>query len=387
MIPVDERFIQDTLVKLVQTDSSNPTLNEANAGEAEIGRLLTEMSTDLGLMVSLYEIEPGRSNVVATLPGAGDGRSLMLNGHMDTVGTDGMDDPLSARIENGRLYGRGAQDMKGSLAAMLGAAKALNNAGIVLAGDLHLAFVVDEETLSIGTADLVTHLRTDAAIVTEPTDLHLCRAHRGFIWYEVRTTGRAAHGSRYDEGIDAILHMGRFLARLETLGQELLKRPPHPLVGPPSLHASLISGGTEISVYAANCRLQVERRTSPGEEVDDATAELSAILNELAAADPVFKAQLRATFDRDPFEVGEAAAIVRALDAALGEIAGPGRPHTGASFWTDAALLAGAGIETALIGPVGAGLHSAEEWVELDSVFQLAAILAGTAVRYCGTAS
>jgi acetylornithine deacetylase len=226
MIAVDERYIRETLVELVQINSTNPTLHRDNAGEAAITARLAEMCTELGLAVSLYEVEPGRSNVVGTLPGAGRGRSLMFNGHTDTVGVDGMEDPFGARIADGRLYGRGAQDMKGSLAAMLGAAKALINAGIMLQGDLHLAFVVDEETHSIGTADLVRHLRTDAAIVTEPTDLHICRAHRGFIWYEVETFGRAAHGSRYDEGIDANMHMGRFLGRLERLGQELLARPP-----------------------------------------------------------------------------------------------------------------------------------------------------------------
>ena len=383
MIPVDERFIQDTLVKLVQTDSSNPTLNEANAGEAEIGRLLTEMSTDLGLMVSLYEIEPGRSNVVATLPGAGDGRSLMLNGHMDTVGTDGMDDPLSARIENGRLYGRGAQDMKGSLAAMLGAAKAIIDEDIALKGDLYLAFVVDEETQSIGTADLALQLQSDAAIVTEPTDLQVCRAHRGFIWYEVTTYGRAAHGSRYEEGIDAIMHMGRFLAELDKLEKELRRRPAYPLTGPPSLHASLIEGGREISVYPAQCNLLLERRTNPDETVKAATAELQAIIDHLSAEDPTFKAELRCTFDRDPFEVAEDAAIVQVLDAAAIRHLGESRPHMGATFWTDAALLAGAGMETVLLGPIGAGLHSDEEWVDLQSVFDLAQILAETAVEYC----
>lgn len=382
----DQNYTTAVLQQMVQTNSTNPTLDPNGAGEAEISALIAGFCADLGLEVTIYEVEPGRPNVVGTLKGSGSGPSLMLNGHMDTVGVDGMVDPFGAEIRDGRLYGRGAQDMKGSLAAMLGAAKGLIDGGVQLAGDLQLAFVVDEETVSIGTADLVEHLKTDAAIVTEPTDLNVCRAHRGFIWYDVTTFGRAAHGSRYDEGIDAIIHMGRFLAGLDTLEQELRRRWPHPLVGPPSLHASLIEGGSEVSVYPAKSVLTVERRTVPGEPVSAATAELQNILYHLSADDPSFRAELQATFDRDPFEIGPDAAIVQALDAAVSQNLGPQRPHAGATFWTDAAILASAGIETVLYGPIGGGLHSDEEWVDLQSVYDLAQILAETAVRYCGEA-
>jgi acetylornithine deacetylase len=382
----DQNYVTDVLQRLVQIDSTNPTLHLDNAGEAQIASFLASRCADLALEVALYEVDPGRMNVVGTLKGSGDGRSLMLNGHTDIVGVEGMSDPFGGEIREGRLYGRGSQDMKGSLAAMLGAAKAIIDNGIQLRGDLHLAFVVDEEMLSIGTADLVRCLQTDAAIVTEPTDLHVCRAHRGFIWYDVTTHGRAAHGSRYDEGIDAIMHMGRFLTGLDELEKELRRRPPYPLTGPPSIHASLIEGGTEISVYPAQCRLTLERRTVPGERVEAATAELQAIINTLSAVDPTFKAEVNATFDRDPFEVSEDAAIVQTLDAVVSRHVGAKQPHTGATFWTDAALLAAEGIETVLIGPSGAGLHSAVEWVDLQSVYDLSQILAETAVAYCGKA-
>ena len=380
----NQDYITGVLQDLVRINSTNPTLHRDNAGEEHIASYLASRCADIGLEVALYEVAEGRMNVVGTLAGSGEGPSLMLNGHMDTVGIDGMINPFGGEIIGGRLYGRGAQDMKGSLAAMLGVAKAIIDNGIDLRGDLHLAFVVDEETLSIGTADLVNYLQTDAAIVTEPTDMHVCRAHRGFIWYDVITHGRAAHGSRYDEGIDAIMHMGRVLAGLDEMEQELRQRPSHALVGPPSLHASLIEGGTEISVYPAECLLTLERRTQPGEPVSDVTAELQAILDRLSAADSSFRAELEATFDRDPFEIVADAAIVQTLDSVVGEHLGPQRPHTGATFWTDAAILAGAGIETVLFGPTGAGLHSAEEWVDLQSVYDMADILAKTAAAYCG---
>ena len=384
-VKTDRDYITQTLVDLVRINSINPGLSPDGAGEAEISDYVAEAIRALGMEVTTYEVEPGRVNVVGVLRGRGGGRSLLWNAHMDTVGVEGMTgDPFGAEIREGKLYGRGAQDMKGSLAAMIGAVKALRDAGVALKGDLILAAVADEELASIGSDDLVRHVRADGAIVTEPTDLTLCRAHRGFIWFDVETFGRAAHGSRFQEGIDANLRMGRFLARLDRLEQELRQRPPHPLVGPPSLHAAKIQGGTEISTYAAHCLLQIERRTVPGESVESATAELQAILDQLAAEDPTFKASLRPTFWRNPFEVESDAPIVRALESAMTACTGKKPVHSGQTFWTDAAIMADAGMETALIGPVGGGLHSAEEWVDLQSVMDLAQILAETALRYCG---
>lgn len=380
---IDQQFVIETLQRLVQINSTNPTLDGQNAGEAEIAGYIAETLDALGLDVNIQDAAPGRPNVIGILPGSGGGRSLMYNGHTDTVGTTGMIDPFSGVIRDGRLYGRGAQDMKASLAAMIGSAKALLDAGLTLPGSLLLAFVVDEEALSIGSEALVREFVTDAAIVTEPTNLTICRAHRGFIWYDVLTTGRAAHGSRYQEGIDAIMHMGRFLAQLDTLEQELLTRPAHELAGPPSLHASLIKGGTEISVYAAQCLLNIERRTIPGETLDACTMELQRMIDNLSAVDETFTASVQATISRKPFQIPADAAIVQALNAAVTGRMGVAPEHTGQTFWTDAAILAEAGIETTLIGPTGAGLHSAEEWVDLQSVFDLTHVLAQTAVNYC----
>jgi acetylornithine deacetylase len=310
----------------------------------------------------------------------------MLNGHMDTVGVTGMAAPFAATIHDGKLYGRGSQDMKGSLAAMLAVVKTLNDSGIALAGDLILTAVADEEYGSMGTEDIVRHYTADAAIVTEPTNLALVRAHRGFAWYTVETFGRAAHGSRYQDGVDAIMHMGRFLAALDQLEQEIRSRPAHELAGPPSLHASTIQGGTELSVYPATCRLEIERRTAPGESIAEITAEFQAIIDRLSAADPTFKATVTHFLDRAPFSVSADAPIVTILEQAAFQRLGSLPPHVGAPFWTDAALLAEAGIDTVLMGPTGAGLHSAEEWVDLRSVADLAAILTDTAITFCGQA-
>jgi acetylornithine deacetylase len=295
-----------------------------------------------------------------------------------------MEEPFSGAIRDGKLYGRGSQDMKGSLAAMIAAVKALVDAEISLAGDVLVTAVADEEHLSEGTEDIVKHYTANAAIVTEPTDMAICLAHRGFIWYEVETFGRAAHGSRYDEGIDANMRMGRFLARLDKLEQALRQRPPHPLTGPPSLHASIIQGGSEMSIYADHCLLKVERRTIPGELQPQATQDLQDIIDKLAKEDPTFKARVTPSFERLPLEVGADAEIVRVTEAALASRLGEPPVHVGATFWTDAALLAAAGMDVILLGPLGSGLHSAEEWVDLSSVVDLAHILAETAVSFCG---
>lgn len=380
---IDESYLTQTLVDLVRIDSSNPALTPGAPGEAAVGEAMAAAMRALGLEVAVYTLGPQRVNVVGVRRGRGGGRSLLWNGHLDTVGVQGMADPFAAEIRDGRLYGRGSQDMKGSLAAMLAAVKALNDAGVTLDGDLIVTGVADEEHASLGMEDLVRHYYADAAIVTEPTDLAICRAHRGFAWFRVEATGRAAHGSRYTEGVDAIMHMGRFLAELDQLEQALRARPAHPLAGPPSLHASTIQGGTELSVYPAHCVLEMERRTAPGETVEQATQELQAICDRLHAADPSVHLTVTPFLARGPFAIDQDAPIVQVVERHLAQRLGRTPAHVGASFWTDAALLAEAGIPTVILGPVGQGLHSAEEWVDLHSLADLASVLAATAVEFC----
>ena len=381
---IDEKYLTITTQELVRINSTNPSLSADGKGETEIIAYLEKQLRALGLDVVRSEIEPGRENVVGILKGSANGRSLLLNAHVDTVGVEGMTiDPFGGKLHEGRIYGRGAQDMKASAAAMLAVAKAICDAHTQLGGDLILTFVADEENLSLGTEALVKQFSADAAIVTEPTDMQICRAHRGFILFEVEVYGRAAHGSRYMDGIDANVRMGRFLVELEKLGQQVLAREPHPLAGPASLHAALVQGGTELFTYADKATATVEWRTIPGETVEGCQAELQAILDRLAEADPTFKAQVKATFWRYPFEIRRDASIVHMLDDALASRLGQSSDHIGQTFWTDAALLAEAGMETVLLGPGGFGLHSAEEWVDVQSVVDLAYVLAETAITYC----
>ncbi len=381
---IDRDYLFTTLADLIRINSINPTLAAGGPGEREISEYVAAALGALGLEVRRFEPEPGRISVAGTLAGSGGGRSLMFNAHYDTVGVEGMEEPFSAAVREGKMFGRGSYDMKGSLAAQMAAVKALVDSGRRLRGDLVIAAVADEEYGSIGTMDLIRQVRTSAAIVTEPTAGQICLAHKGYVWIEVETKGRAAHGSRFEQGIDANMRMGRFLAQLDHLERELRARKPHPLVGPPSLHAAMIHGGDGLSTYAASCKLRIERRTIPGESEAQVMGEVQAIVDRLSAEDPTFAATARSFFVRDPFEVARDASIVRALDRACQTALRREPGYMGDTPWMDAALLSAAGIETVVFGPAGGGAHAAVEWVEMESVADVAAVLAEVAAAYCG---
>lgn len=370
-----------TLLKdLVSIDSVNPTLVPGAAGEQAIARRLATELIELGLRVEVTDVAAGRPNVVGVLDGRARGRSLMFCGHIDTVGVAGMAAPFDPVERDGRLYGRGSQDMKGGVAAMIGAVRHLREAGGLAHGQVIVACVVDEEHSSIGADALVTKWRADAAVVTEPTDLSIAVAHKGFQWVEVETRGRAAHGSRPREGRDAIGRMGRVLAGLEATDRRLQGGRTHPLLGTASVHASLITGGRELSSYPDRCALQLERRTLPGEGDRAALDEVNAILAAARAADAEFEAEARQMFSRPPYEIDADHDLPRTLQAATAQV-GPQAPLGGMSFWTDAAVLAGAGIPSVLFGPGGAGLHSIEEYVIVRDVLACRDALAELARR------
>ena len=323
-----------------------------------------------GLEVHVEEAAPGRPNVVGVARGSGGGRSLVLNAHTDTVGLLEPDGGLAARVEDGRLYGRGSYDMKGSLAAVMAAGAECVSLG--MRGDVIVAAVVDEEAASVGTERLIEEWRADAAIVAEPTDERLCIAHRGWLAFDIDMPGRAAHGSRPDLGIDAIAKMGRILVELEALDRSLQARPSHPLLGAGSVHASLIQGGQEYSSYPARCLLQGERRTIPGERRGEVEAELRGLLGDSDGS-------IAFPFGRDPMEVSADEEIVRVVQTH----AGSNEVH-GAPFWTDAALFVEAGIPAVLFGPRGDGAHAAVEWVELGSLERCRDLYVAVAAEFCG---
>lgn len=371
------------LQSLVRTESVNPSLDPMGAGEADVAALLADEARTLGMEVDLLDAEPARTSVIATLRGRGGGRSLMLNGHIDTVSTSGMADPLSGRIEDGRLYGRGAFDMKGGVAACFGAVRALRDAGVRLAGDLVVAAVADEEFESLGMQQVVRVHPTDAAIVTEPTALRTCVAHKGFVWVGVEARGRAAHGSRPDLGADANRAMARLITALEPLHAELANAPAHPLLGRGSFHVGTILGGTGISTYAERCEATLERRTIPGESARAFFDAVTIAADQLQAQDGRVEYVVRELLVREPFEAARDSAIVTAVQRARAAVLDDA-PPVGDTVWMDAAILHAHGIDTVVIGPTGAGAHATEEWVDIDSVVLLAEMLAQAAVDYCG---
>lgn len=368
------------LKDLIAVDSVNPTLVPGASGEAAIARTLSEAMRAMGLTVEMQHVADGRPNVVGTLKGQAPGRSLMFCGHIDTVGVAGMSAPFDPVEKDGRIYGRGSQDMKSGVAAMIDATRVIAESGGLASGEIIIACVVDEEHSSIGADALVTRWRADAAVVTEPTDLQVAVAHKGFEWVEIETEGRAAHGSRPREGRDAIRLMGRVLNELDQLDRNLQARASHPLLGAASLHASLIEGGRELSSYPDRCHLQMERRTIPGEAPGSAAREVEEIVARLRAADPDFKAAGRSMFARSPYEIAASHELPRLMMQAAG-VTSP----IGMSFWTDAAVLGDAGIPSILYGPAGAGLHSIEEWVDAGSVLACRDALVELARRWTAT--
>ena len=373
--------VAELAAQLVAIESINPDVVPGGSGEAAVARFVADWCERAGLETTLSEAAPGRPNVVAVARGSGGGRSLILNAHMDTVGVAGMTDPLVPRLEGGRLYGRGSYDMKGSLAACMLATVAAKERG--LGGDVILTAVCDEEFASVGTEAVAASVRADAAIVTEPTELQIAVAHRGFVALEVEVFGRAAHGSRPHLGIDAIAKMGRVLVGIEELDTRLRSNPTHPFVGSGSVHASLIGGGQEFSSYPARCLLQAERRTIPGESVELVERELREIVARAGEGDPDFSAEVRAPISRNPFEVAVDEAIVEAVRRHGASVLGSTPETVGVSFWADSALLADAGIPTVLFGPIGEGAHAETEWVDVESLERCAEIYVAVAKEFC----
>jgi len=349
--------ILDLLREVAAIDSVNPDLVPGAAGEGEVAAHIVGWAERAGLDVVVQDVEPGRPNVIVTASGSGGGRSLMLNAHIDVVGVEGYAAPFQPVTEPSRISGRGVLDTKVGVATALVLARHALGRG--LRGDVVVAAVVDEECGSKGTDALVASgLATAAAIVLEPTELTIVHAHRGWAWGRITVHGHAAHGSRPDLGFDAIVHAAPVLTGLAAL-QARLTTLPHPVVGAASIHAGLIRGGTEMSTYPARCEIDIERRNIPGEDASTLTGELTELTRSI---DPRVRTEVTATFGRAPLMISVDEPVVQALVGA-----GPGLPIGASAFWTDAAILAEAGIPSVVFGPGGGGIHETEEWLDLES--------------------
>lgn len=366
--------------ELVRTPSVNPVLEPGGAGEAEIAALAGGWLGHWGYATRTTEVAPGRVNVVARR-GAGSGPVLLLNGHLDTVGVAGMRDPFSGNVRAGRLHGRGAADMKGGVACIL--ATAANLADEELPGELIVALTADEEHASLGMEALVASgVRADAAVVCEPTGLAVAPANKGFLWIDAEVRGRAAHGSRPDLGVDAIARAGHLLVAFEAEAARLARETGHPLLGPASVHAGTVSGGSAPSVYPERCEVVFERRTLPGETADQVMREAEAVLASARRACPDLDARLRAGLFRAATEVPAASPLVRGLLAACGR-AGARRAVAGMSAWVDACFLNLSGTPAVCFGPGSiAQAHAAEEWIAVSEIETATKILTDFSRRF-----
>ncbi|HTX70777.1 MAG TPA: M20/M25/M40 family metallo-hydrolase [Thermoleophilia bacterium] len=373
--------LEPLLAEMVRIDSTNPGL-AGGPGEAAFAAHLARRMERLGLEVDLWDVLPGRPNVVGRLAGSGGGSSLMLLGHLDVVGPWGPE-AFDPAVREGRMYGRGAADMKCGFAAMLLAAEGLLAGGARLRGDLYLAGVIDEEWESAGAEALPARYRPDACLLLECTGLDVVTEHGGFAWYEIESHGVEAAGADPEHGVDAVALLAPVLAGITALDAELAARP-RAAYGRGSIHASTIEGGTQLPAYPARCTLGVERCTIAGETLAQSRAEMESLLAAAHAADPRFSAELRTVVAREAMHMERDEPVVKAAAAAAEAVLGRPARLAGDIAWGDSGLLVEAGIPCVTFGPIGHGEHTAEEWVDLESVAQTAAVAEGAARLFCG---
>ena len=369
---------------LIKIDSRNPTLAPDSPGEGECAHFLASVLDDWGFSVEVLDSVPNRPNIIARL-GPADAPALMLNGHLDVVGVEGMvHQPFDAELSGNRIYGRGSSDMKGGIAAMCAAAADV--ADTACDRQILVTAVVDEEYDSLGMRALISAgIRAHAAIITEPTRLAICPAHRGFVWLEIAFKGKAAHGSRYDIGVDAITHAGLVLAELDKLEKTRVSGPRHALLGRGSLHASTIRGGVGLSTYPEECILAIERRTLPGESSEKALAEIRDAFAAVRAGHPELEARVTLTTAQLPSDVPVDSAVVQRLRGAMERENVPVNIE-GLSAWTDAALLNEAGVPTICFGPGDIGLaHAAEEFVQVEEINVAKRVLTRVVREWCSS--
>ncbi len=379
---VPDADVARLLGDLVAIPSVNPLHHQTldpPYGEARIGQYIADWGRSRGLVVEHQPVLPGRANVLLTLPGASRDRRLLFECHMDTVpGWQGQPDPFEPRVIGGRLYGRGACDVKGTLTSMLLALQILVRRGLQPPRTVVLAATVDEEHQARGVHHLAADgLSAEAAVVGEPTGLSIAIAHKGCIRWRLRTRGRSAHSSKAELGVNAIDAMVDLLAALrQELGPRLAERF-HPLVGQPSMSVCTIHGGVAVNVIPDACEVEIDRRTIPGEDLSDAQRELEEVLAHILESHPGLAAELEPPFVLDPAlgtlpDAGIVTQLARATEAIVGTATVRGVP-----FGTDASKLSQVGIPSVVFGPGNIDLaHTVDESVELSEVARAAEILA-----------
>ena len=387
---IDEDFLVKLTADMIKIESYAGVKNQ----ETGVALYLKEVLEQYDIPCCIKEVADGRCNLIAEIDSGKPGKTLMLNGHMDTVKADGMEGAFEPRIIDGKLYGRGASDMKGPVASMAGAMIALKQTGALEAGKVILAAVIDEEHKSLGTIDLLeSGVTADGALVGEPTQLQVCTAHRGLEWFQFHFIGKAVHGGAQREGINAIQKAVSFINALESdLIPEVYSRK-HPLLQEATLNYGVIHGGTQLSTVAGECDLYVDRRYLPYETYDEVTAQFRNLLDKLAAEDPKFRCEMKVMdesvmkegYVHEPMYTELDDPLVLQIRESVTEVLETEPVMSFFPAWTDGGLLRSYGnIPTVVLGP---GLieccHALNEYIPVEHLKKAAMIYALTAVDFC----
>lgn len=387
---LDEREIISLACEMIAVPSYRGVKRQETAVAAFIDRYFKSE----GIASELIPVKEGRCNVVARLPGSGGGRALILNSHLDTVPPYDMERPFQPRLEQGRIYGRGAVDTKGIIACMIAAVAALKRSGLALKGDLIFTGVIDEEDGSAGSLDLVKKgLQAEGAIIGEPTGFDLCLGQRGLEWLEFTFRGSDAHGGSAAGGANAIRAAGLFIAKCEAELAPVLRKRTHPLLGSATMNYGFIRGGSQPSTVAGECVLQIDRRTLPDEDRDVVLGEYAALLRLLSEEERKFNGTM------EPMEVGcmeegyvhtgslidPSHPLVQAAAGSSTAVLGAAPGQRAFTAWSDAGVLSTYGGIPSLIFAPGdlAAAHSANEYMEIKDLLPAALIYALTAACFC----
>jgi len=383
---MDEKEAIRLLGDLISINSVNPLHDTSAKGEKEIALYVKGYLENIGIKSVLQPVLDERPNVIGILEGKAKGKNFVLEAHMDTVKVDNMKiDPFSPKIEEGKMFGRGACDDKGSLASMLLAMKLLKKERVSLKGDVYLAAVVDEEHKYRGVVHLLNQgFKFDAGIVGEPTNLDILIAHRGCLRWKITTKGVAAHSSEPEKGKNAIYFMSDVIEAIKKKLIPLCKEKSHPLVGSPSLSVNIIQGGTQINIVPDRCFIEIDRRMIPGENDEDILREVDKLLDELKRKDTSLEVEREAPFlTSPPMQISESEEVVRALFKCVKNITETEHKIRGGRFDSDAGKFVARGIPTPVFGPGDiAQAHSENEWVKISEVVQAAEIIAQSIVTY-----
>ncbi|MDD4200086.1 MAG: M20 family metallopeptidase [Eubacteriales bacterium] len=360
--------------------------------EQEVAEFIRDFLVSNGVDARLQEVATGRSNVIARV-GGGNGPVLMLNGHIDTVPAYDMENAFSGEIRDGKVYGRGTSDMKGSVAAMMAALVGIKNARVKLKGDLVFAAVADEEEAGIGTkALLMDWCGADAVIVGEPSELKIGLGNKGLEWIKVEFYGKKVHGGNQEDGINAIEMAARFITYLTDEYSLQLAERKIDYLGSPTINIGTVFGGDQPSTVADKCLVTFDRRSIPGETVEDVYLEINEIIEILAGRHHGFSAKASDLLDgRNEiphlgFCTNSDAGIVKAVQAAADAEGMGERPLVGLSVWTDAGFISNnTDAECIIFGPGEMAVcHTADEYVSIEQLKKAAVMFALTALEYCG---